>query len=239
MTTSIRYVGVLLLAFCLTGCKAELYSGLSEEEANQMLALLMVRGIDSEKRVIKEGNVTLNVDKERFADAVEILRQQGLPSKRTETIADLFPSGQLVTSPAQEQAKINYLKEQTLEKMLRGMEGVINAQVAIAESISNNRRETPQPSASVFIKYTPGVNMNSRETEIRRLIQKGVPNLRVENISVMLQATDYRYQRPVEPQKGGWHQRLPWLAGAGALLVLVLTGAGFTLHRRYGSKNKI
>ncbi|CAI1197537.1 type III secretion system inner membrane ring lipoprotein SctJ [Serratia quinivorans] len=239
MTTSIRYVGVLLLALCLTGCKAELYSGLSEEEANQMLALLMVRGIDSEKRVIKEGNVTLNVDKERFADAVEILRQQGLPSKRTETIADLFPSGQLVTSPAQEQAKINYLKEQTLEKMLRGMEGVINAQVAIAESISNNRRETPQPSASVFIKYTPGVNMNSRETEIRRLIQKGVPNLRVENISVVLQATDYRYQRPVEPEHGGWHKRLPWLAGAGALLLLVLTGAGFTLHRRYGSKNKV
>ncbi|MDM5065366.1 type III secretion inner membrane ring lipoprotein SctJ [Aeromonas salmonicida] len=227
-----RYLGAALLVLCLAGCKAELYSGLSEEEANQMLALLMLRGIDSEKQVIKPGNVTLNVDKARFADAVEILRQQGLPRQRTETIGDLFPSGQLVTSPAQEQAKINYLKEQTLEKMLRGMDGVINAQVSIAESVSHNRRETPRPSASVFIKYSPGVNMTHRETDIRRLIQKGVPNLAVENISVVLQATDYRYQRPVEPTRPDWRRRAPWLAGAGGLLLLLLTAGGIALSRR-------
>jgi type III secretion protein J len=240
MAVLMRFVGILLLALCLTGCKTELYSGLSEEEANQMLALLMLRGIDSEKRVIKEGNVMLSVDKDRFADAVEILRQQGLPRKRTETIADLFPSGQLVTSPAQEQAKINYLKEQTLEKMLRGIDGVINAQVSIAENISHNRRETPRPSASVFIKYTPGINMSSRETEIRRLIQKGVPNLSAENISVVLQATDYRYQRPAEPDRQRWRKHAPWLAAAMTLLLLIVAGGGFMFHRyRSRRQNKV
>ncbi|MGE8357613.1 MAG: EscJ/YscJ/HrcJ family type III secretion inner membrane ring protein, partial [Microvirgula sp.] len=77
----------------------------------------------------------------------------------------LFPSGQLVTSPAQEQAKILYLKEQLLEKMLRGMDGVVSAQVSIAESVGQHRREPPSLSASVFIKHSPEVNLANREAD--------------------------------------------------------------------------
>jgi type III secretion protein J len=228
-----RYGGLLLLVLCLSGCKVELYSGLTETEANQMLALLMLRNIDSDKQVIKEGNVALRVEKDQFSDAVEVLRQHGLPARKTDEMNDIFPSGQLVTSPVQEQAKINYLKEQLLEKMLRTMDGVVSAQVSIAESISNNRREVPIPSASVFIKYTPGVNMNNREADIRSLIQKGVPNLRAENISVVLQVTDYRYQPPkpaAEPfQLKKW---APWLGVAFTLLVGSIIGGVVWWRRR-------
>lgn len=195
---SLRRCGsLLLLILCLSGCKVELYSGLSEPEANQMLALLMLRNIDSEKRIIKEGNITIMVSKDQFMEAVETLRQHGLPTRRTETMSDLFPPGQLVTSPVQEQAKIYYLKEQLLEKMLRDMDGIVSAQVSIAENAGHNRRETPIPSASVFIKYTPAVNMQNLEEDIRSLILNGIPNLRAEKISVVLQATDYRYQPSV------------------------------------------
>ncbi|AUH50663.1 EscJ/YscJ/HrcJ family type III secretion inner membrane ring protein [Chromobacterium sp. ATCC 53434] len=218
-----RRLWPLLILLCLVGCKVDLYSGLSEDEANQMLALLMLRDVDAEKKIIKEGNVAIRVEKEQFTDAVEVLRQHGLPGKRTETMADLFPSGQLVTSPAQEQAKISYLKEQLLEKMLRGMDGVVSAQVSIAESASQNRREPPAPSASVFIKYSPGINMQSRETDIRRLIHNGVPNLRSENISVVLQAADYRYRPAAAAQaaqapQSWWRAYAIWLAGGLTLL---------------------
>lgn len=239
MIASVKRYGLLaLLALCLTGCKVELYSGLSEAEANQMLALLMLRDIDSEKQVIKEGNVAIKVEKSQFVDAVEALRQHGLPARRTESMNDLFPSGQLVMSPVQEQAKINYLKEQLLEKMLRGMDGVVNAQVSIAESVSHNRRETPVPSASVFVKHTPGINMQSRENDIRSLIQNGIPNLRAENISVVLQATDYRYQRalPVSEQPSPWwHDRKLWLVAALVLVISAVTGALLLRRRKTAS----
>ncbi|OHX19164.1 type III secretion system inner membrane ring lipoprotein SctJ [Chromobacterium sphagni] len=221
---ALRRLWPLLILLSLMGCKVDLYSGLSEDEANQMLALLMLRNVDAEKKIIKEGNVTVRVEKEQFTDAVEVLRQHGLPSKRTETMADLFPSGQLVTSPAQEQAKISYLKEQLLEKMLRGMDGVISAQVSIAESVSQNRREAPVPSASVFIKYSPGINMQNRETDIKRLIHTGVPNLRSENISVVLQAADYRYRpaaakaQPTQNTQSWLRKYAIWLVGGLTLL---------------------
>jgi type III secretion protein J len=111
-----RYALLAVLALCLTGCKIELYSGLSEADANQMLALLMLRNIDSEKKVVKEDSVTVKVEQSQFVDAVEVLRQNGLPAKPTDSMNEIFPAGQLVTSPVQEQAKINYLKEQLLEK---------------------------------------------------------------------------------------------------------------------------
>jgi type III secretion protein J len=212
-----RYGLLFLLILCLSGCKVELYSGLSEPEANQMLALLMLRNIESEKRVIKEGNIIVMVNKDQFMEAVETLRQHGLPSRRTETMNDLFPPGQLVTSPVQEQAKINYLKEQLLEKMLSDMDGIVSAQVSIAENVTNNRREIPIPSASVFIKYTPAVNIPNLEGDIRSLILNGIPNLRTDKISVVLQATDYRYQassmRPTQPM---------WLRGYVVWPVLAL-----------------
>ncbi|MFL9708850.1 EscJ/YscJ/HrcJ family type III secretion inner membrane ring protein, partial [Aeromonas veronii] len=87
--------------------------------------------IQADKSVEKEG-VTLRVDQDRFVDAVEVLRQNGLPRRRTVTMQDLFPSGQLVSSPEQEEAKLNYLKSQQLEKMLGSMDGVITAEVSVA-----------------------------------------------------------------------------------------------------------
>lgn len=60
---ALRRLWPLLILMSLMGCKVDLYSGLSEDEANQMLALLMLRNVDAEKKIIKEGNVTVRVEK--------------------------------------------------------------------------------------------------------------------------------------------------------------------------------
>lgn len=214
-------IGVLVLM--LSGCKVELYSELSEADANQMLALLLLRNIDASKEITKGGLVTIKVDKTQFINAVELLRQEGLPRRKIATLEDLFPSGQLVTSPVQEHAKILYLKEQQLEKMLQAMDGVIIAQVSIGEGISQNPREVPKPSASVFIKYSPERNLLNRETAIKSLIFNSVPNLLSENISIVLQAADYRYQPLPEPSAStSADAALPWLDHSRLPLMVLL-----------------
>lgn len=52
-----RAIALLLVVFSLSGCGMELYSGLSEGEANQMLALLMLHQIKAEKQSEKGGTV--------------------------------------------------------------------------------------------------------------------------------------------------------------------------------------
>lgn len=226
-------IGVLVLT--LSGCKVELYSSLSEAEANQMLALLLLRNIDASKEIVKDGLVTIKVDKEQFINAVELLRQEGLPRPKVTTLEDLFPSGQLVTSPVQEHAKILYLKEQQLGKMLQAMDGVIIAQVSIGEVLRQSARDTPTPSASVFIKYSPERNMLSREPAIKSLIINSVPNLLAENTSIVLQAADYRYQAASSPPASTEVKR-PWLARYRLPILLFLMAisgvslAAFIIH---------
>ncbi len=186
---------ILCIVLSLAGCKSELYGRLDETEANQMLALLIYNKIAAQKSAGKEG-IALQVDEDRFVDAVEVLRQHGLPRRKIATMQDLFPSGQLVASPEQEQAKLIYLKSQQLEKMLSSMDGVIAVEVSVAQS---NSREGGQPepaSAAVFIKYSPEVNLPVREAEIRALIHHGIPALAPERISLSMQRAEYRYLPP-------------------------------------------
>ncbi|MCY7264671.1 hypothetical protein K6W19_31620, partial [Pseudomonas protegens] len=71
---------ILLLVFALTGCKVDLYRDLPQDEANQMVALLMLNHIDASAEADqKSGNVSLKIDKDQFINAVELLRQNGFP----------------------------------------------------------------------------------------------------------------------------------------------------------------
>lgn len=229
MTGFFRYLLIVCALGLLAGCKVELYSNLSEQEANEMLALLMLRDISVNKQTIKGGTVSIKVESSQFSEAIEVLRQHGLPRKSTRSMEDLFPSGQLVTSPTQEQTKILFLKEQQLEAMLSSMTGVINAQVSVAESTVQSRRDKPVLSASVLVKYSPDRNIGSREANIRALVQKGVPNLKAENISVVMEPAEYRYRpqaatplRTAENSNWLARNRIPLAASLGIISLICL-----------------
>ncbi|RQR48091.1 EscJ/YscJ/HrcJ family type III secretion inner membrane ring protein [Burkholderia sp. Bp9126] len=242
----LMWAGTLILS--LAGCKTELYTNLSEEEANQMTALLMLRNIAVEKTMPKDGNVTIRVESSQFVNAVELMRQNGLPHHKTATLDDLFPTGQLVTSPSQEHAKLTFLKEQRLEEMLRAMNGVVDAQVSIAEGESRGRRDPPQPTASVYVKYSPERNLTGRETDIRSLVVTATPGLSAERVSIVLQPADYRYQmRAEEPAEGQtrapvWLRKYRLTLGVALGVLGTIAGLAFTFviwrDRSSGKRHK-
>ncbi|GAB3629262.1 protein EsaJ [Pandoraea terrae] len=235
MSVRFRRVTGMVALLLLTGCKVDLHSGLQEGEANQMLALLMLAGIDADKRPAATGTVNLRVERAQFVHAVEVLRQHGLPQRRRDSVADVFPSGQLVSSPLQEQAKLIYLKEQRIEKMLTGMEGVISADVSIAHAPPDSAgRPAAPPGVAVLVKYTPEVNLAQRVTDIKSLVHDSVPGLAPERISVVLQASDYRLPAAKAMPSAEKLQAVPWPAAIVALALLVGAGgfAWFLRRRR-------
>jgi type III secretion protein J len=184
----------LSAALLLSGCKVDLYSSLSEADANQMLALLASSQIEGGKRLDAKTGLVLQVEKSDFVKAVEVLRQNGYPRRAWRTVDELFPTGQLVTSPAQEQAKIRYLREQSLERMLSNIEGVISANVVIADiPAEEGGQSSSEPSASVLVKYTPEVNLRALSAQLKKLIQNALPGVKQEHISMIVQAVDYRF----------------------------------------------
>ncbi|HGJ5856340.1 type III secretion inner membrane ring lipoprotein SctJ [Arsenophonus nasoniae] len=223
----LKYLCLLLVLF-LTGCKVELYRNLPQDEANQMVALLMLNHIDVNSEIDgKTGKVTLQIEKDKFIDAVEILRQNGYPKTQYVGIEDLFPAGQLVSSPAQEEAKMRYLKEQQLERTLSSMDGVISARVSIAQadnSESNIDNTTAEKSVAVYIKYSPEVNMNGVEAQIRNLIKNAISGLQSDKISLFLQPAEFRYQPQKMQTNQQWQYLQNYIVANKTLILLTFTG---------------
>ncbi|WGO83952.1 type III secretion system inner membrane ring lipoprotein SctJ [Arsenophonus apicola] len=222
----LKYLCLILVLF-LTGCKVELYRNLPQDEANQMVALLMLNHIDVNSEIdSKTGKVTLQIEKDKFIDAVEILRQNGYPKTQYVGIEDLFPAGQLVSSPAQEEAKMRYLKEQQLERTLSSMDGVISARVSIAQadnSEGNIDNSTPEKSVAVYIKYSPEVNMSGVEAQIRNLIKNAISGLQSDKISLFLQPAEFRYQPQKIQTNQQWQYLQNYIVANKTLILLTFT----------------
>jgi type III secretion protein J len=217
----------LCITFCwvllLAGCNSELYRQLGEAEANEMLALLMVKGIPAEKVVEKDGSITLKVDDNAFVQAVELMRQNGFPRKLDVTVEQLFPTGQLVTSPAQERAKMVFLKERRLESMLSSMDGVVEAKVTLGDAVDENGNAVSGTRAGIFIKYSPEFNMSTRQAEIKALIMNSVPDLKPEEISLVMQPSLYRLM----PVSQTWVKQPAWVGNKRVYKWLIALCVGF------------
>lgn len=160
-----------------------------------MVSLLLLNQMHAVKLEEGTGTFKVSVPEGEFVSAVERLRQSGLPQRKFLTIDALFPTNQLVSSPAQEAAKLAYLKEQRLESLLSSLEGVIEVHVIISEPTTskNGAREQQTPcTASVLIKHAADANLENFITQIKSLAKTSVAGLEYENISVVLQWTEYR-----------------------------------------------
>lgn len=181
--------GMVLL---LTSCDVDLYHSLPENEANQMLAILMLHHIDANKKQ-EEGGITISVRQSQFINAVGLLRLNGFPLRKFTTVDELFPANQLVVSPLEEQQKINFLKEQRIEDMLSQLDGVISANVTIALPSEEDKGSSTSPtSVAVLIKYSPQTNMRSFQLKIKELVEKSIPGLQYNQISILMQPAEYR-----------------------------------------------
>lgn len=189
----LRLVLVIGLALLLAGCRVELYSAQPEDDANQMLAILMQHHIDADKQP-DAGGVTLRVEQSQFINAVELLRLNGFPRRNYVSAEAMFPPNQLVVSPAEEQQKIIFLNEQRIERMLSQMDGVIHADVTIAFGSANDDGFIGPASVAVFIKYSPQLNLEVFRVQITNLVEKSIPGVQKEHIGILMQPAEFRMQ---------------------------------------------
>lgn len=189
----LRLALVIGLVLLLAGCRVELYSALPEDDANQMLAILMQHHIDADKQP-EAGGVTLRVEQSQFINAVELLRLNGFPRRSYVSAETMFPPNQLVVSPAEELQKIVFLNEQRIERMLSQMDGVIHADVTIAYGNANDDGSAGPASVAVFIKYSPQVNLEAFQVQISNLVEKSIPGVQKEHIGILMQPAEFRIQ---------------------------------------------
>ncbi|WP_353025538.1 type III secretion system inner membrane ring lipoprotein SctJ [Mesorhizobium sp. M0991] len=182
-----RVALVVMGMLVLQACSVELYSNLNQRQANEIVATLMRHGIPAQREVGKDGKMTVSVQKGRFAEAMAILDESGLPKQEFQTLGEVFKRDGLVSSPVEERATMIYGLSQELSQTISDIDGVLSARVHLVLPENDPLRQQLLPSsASVFIRHRASVPMNELIPQVKMLVAKGIAGLTYDNVSVTL-----------------------------------------------------
>jgi type III secretion protein J len=175
---------LLLASLALVGCtRSVLYTDLTEHQANEVEAALLVAHIDADKNAVaKSKSFSISVSHGDIPRAMAVLTAAGLPRQQLRTLGDVFPKEGFVSSPLEERARYVFALSQEVEQTLLQFDGVVDARVHIALPERNVLDDKPQSaSASVVIIQQPGAHLESRETDIKAIVTDGIEGLRDVN----------------------------------------------------------
>lgn len=228
---------LLITALCLTLLAAcgeqDLYTGLSQRQANEMTALLRNAGIAADKQAREGSTFAVVAPKARFSDAIELLRASGYPRDGHDTLGQVFKKEGFVSSPLEERARLSHALSQEIASTISSIDGVVVARVHLSVPERDPLAEkTPPSSASVFIKHRPGVDLNARLGQIKALVVNALPGLSYDNVTVALFAAEPLPTRPVAPEALGGLDGLLWALIALGGTVAVAGAALWAWNRR-------
>lgn len=226
-----------LALLALTGCnKVNLYSQLSEQQANEIVAVLLSAHIDADKELADGKSWVVKTDKADLPVAVDVLRKTGYPREQFQSFGDIFKKDGFVSSPMEERARLIHGLSQELSHTLSSIDGVIAARVHVAVPDKDGLSDKVRPSsASIFIKYRPDVDIASHVPQIKALVVNSIEGLPYDNVTVTLFPGERVVpSQPRDPPAPGIASRPQWLYGAvAALALLAIAGIGFVSWRQW------
>ena len=182
-----RVALIVMGMLVLQACSVELYFNLNQRQANEIVATLMRHGIPAQREAGKDGKMTVSVQKDRFAEAMAILDESGLPKQEFQTLGEVFKRDGLVSSPVEERATMIYGLSQELSQTISDIDGVLSARVHLVLPENDPLRQRLVPSsASVFIRHRASVPMDELIPQVKMLVAKGIAGLTYDNVSVTL-----------------------------------------------------
>jgi len=196
-----RWIGWGLVAVLIAGtwgCREEVYHGLSERRANELVVALEREGIRADKvgDPSADGKWMVTVPSGEKVRAWKSLESDGLPKPEVEGFGEFYPTGGLIPTSSEERVLFQYATSQELRKTILKIDGVVDAQVNLVlpeePRVQLANTEIEPPRASVLVKYTP--TRASAETQpvtraqVKKLVAGGVKGLDRERVEVILTA---------------------------------------------------
>lgn len=188
------FVACLLLPLALAGCGTqEIYGHLKESQANDMIAVLRDADISAGKSSDKDGQWSVTVSPDRFSDAIQVLRANGLPRDDFASLGSIFEKKGLVSSPTEERARLIYGLSQELSRTVSEIDGVVQARVHLAMPEADPLSDRVKPaSAAVFVKYQPGFDLRGQTGAIKSLVTNSIEGLAYDKVSVVMVPSQMR-----------------------------------------------
>ena len=182
---ALRLTIVVMLAGLLQACDVDLYTNLGEREANSMLAVLLRDGIPASRKVQDDGQLKIVVDEKRFAQAMAVLDDAGLPGQTFSNMGEVFKGNGLVSSPVQERAQMVFALSEELSHTVSQIDGILSARVHVVLPDNDLLKRVISPSsASVLVRYDPRTDVDVLIPQIKTLVANGISGLGYDGVSV-------------------------------------------------------
>lgn len=185
---------LLLLVFVVAGCKkTELYHGLAEGEANEIIVVLYAAGIGAEKEKEIVQNDTfwkVTVDQKDLPEARRLLVERNLPRKEELGLSGVYKEKGLIPTPDEQKARFLLAIKGEIVNSLERIPEVIDADVVIniptPEEFSSGKDK--RPTASAVLKMRPEGDIASQITEskVQQFVANSVEDLNPRDVSVII-----------------------------------------------------
>lgn len=185
----------VVFALTLSGCVEELQHDLSEQDANDIMALLIDNGVGAKKTKEEGGNeprYVIAVPKGDYATSVRLLREYSLPRPMTGGFGDFRKNKGMIPTQTEEKAMWHEAVAGEISNSLNKIDGVLEARVTVAlPEITDLTQpdQKPKASASVFVKYRPNDDGSPPITEekIKQFVVTGTTvEIEPKNVTVIL-----------------------------------------------------
>jgi type III secretion protein J len=233
MSTLFVRAWIVCAALLLAGCgRIDLYTNLSEQQANEVAAVLLAAEIDADKQLSETKAWAVRIQKSDLPRAMDVLDVSGYPKLSTPSMADIFKKDGFISSPLEERARFISATQLELQQTISRMNGVLDARVHLAmpERDPLTDQVIP-PSASVSIRYAQNVKFaeSGGVADVKALVRDAVEGLAVDRITVLATPTvgPWRYTlRPSGNQLAGYAYQKPWVPLEGWIVIGIVAAAG-------------
>ena len=185
LNTRARFVAVFAVFLALAGCKEVLYSELSEADANEMVALLVLSGVPASRERDSTLTYAVKVEEADLPIAVTVLKNAGLPRERFANLGEVFGDSGVVGTPFEERVRFAYATNEELSHTITQIKGIERTRVHVVIPPEGRFGKTEEPArASVAIFHDKSFDPANYSGRIKTMVAYAVPGLQVESVSV-------------------------------------------------------
>lgn len=176
---------IALLGFAVSACKEDLYTKMTESEANEMLSVLLRNNVDATRTMTKEGSSVLRVETSQRSEAIELLKSKGYPKQIFSGLCENFKGTGFVASPTEERARLACANNDEASKSVMKIQGVISARVlTVMPKNDPFKLERSEGSASVIVQHDAATDMTALKPMIKMTVANSIEGLTYDKVSV-------------------------------------------------------